>query len=172
LTVHVSSIGNPTNGVVTVATGEGKQSAKVSHGVATITLPRYSAGSHTVTAQFGGTATTTMTKAVPKSFTVTKVASSLTASTNPTAITSHTAHAVLTVTIHAGAFHPSSGKITIYDLTNGKRNHLGDTTPSNGTAHFTLPRFDLGQHDLQISYAGTSSVAASAVQLTERVPAR
>jgi hypothetical protein len=163
--VHVASAGTP-NGTVTV----GAQTAHVKSGSATFTLPQYAGGTRTVSATFNGSSSTLKSTA-RKSFTVTKVGSSLSATTNPVAITANTTHAVLTVTIHAGSFHPSSGKITIYDQNNGQNLHLGDTTPSNGTARFTLPRLSIGQHDLHISYTGTSSVAASAVVLTERIPA-
>ncbi len=166
VTVHVSSPGNETGGVVTIKTGGfGTPSAQVKNGKATITLPQFPGGAQSITAVYGGTATTMPVTSNQLGFTVTKVASKIAFKTNPLQLTTTTSNATATVTVTAGPFRPSGGTVTIDE--NGNR--LAQGTPKVGVVSLPLPRFSLGQHNLTVSYTGTASIATSSVIETERV---
>lgn len=165
LTVHVSTAGRATNGVVAVATGSDTRTAVVDrHGTAALWLPRYSGGTHQITVRFRGTPTAAAGAPRSVRFTVTKVASSLSVTTDPLQLTTKTTHATATVRV-AAPLVAESGVVAIAE--NGRR--LATGTVRGGSVRLQLPQFSLGQHNLTVSYTGTAAIAPSSVVQVERV---
>lgn len=162
LNIHVVSAGKTTNGTVLV----GSARAWVSGGWAYYTLPRYTGGQHTVTATFQGTSTTNASAPVQLSFTVAKVASSLSVTTDPAQLTTTTRNATATVRVTSKSLRANSGRVTIED--NGRQ--IASGTVRGAVARLRLPTFSLGQHNLTVSYAGTAYIAGSSVLKVERIP--
>ncbi len=128
-------------------------------------MPQFPGGAQSITAVYGGTATTAPATSNQFGFTVTKVASKIAFKTSPTQLTTRTSNATATVTVTAGPFRPSGGTVTIDE--NGNR--LAQGTPKVGVVTLHLPRFSLGQHNLTVGYTGTDSIGVSSVVVIERV---
>jgi hypothetical protein len=165
--VSVGSVGNESNGKVTVRLGTAAYSAKVTGRKAAVQLPAQAGGKHTIMVTFGGTATTLpITQPVSKTFSVTRVASSIKYTTDPLQLTTSTADAVAIVHVSTVSLGVNAGTITISEVGVGR---LASGRVSGGVVRLHLPQFSLGQHNLTVSYAGTAYIAPSSVAAVERV---
>ena len=167
VTVAVASAGNTTKGKVAVHLGTAAYSAAVSNGKAVVHLPALAGGKHTISVTFGGTTTTrAVTKAVSTTFSVSRVASTISFTTSPLQLTTTTTDAVAIVHVSTGSLRANSGRVTISEAGVGR---LATGTISDGVARLHLPRFSIGQHNLTVSYAGTPYIAPTSVVHVERV---
>ena len=157
--VTVSTPGTAKGGRIELREGTKTYWAKVSGKKATVILGRLPAGTHNFTVRFGGTSTTQSThvSASPlKVSKIPKVTSSLRVSSSPQQLTT-TSHGTAIITVTAGHAHVDGALVTIKQ---GSRT-LGSGTVKGGVAKIALPRLSLGQHNLTVPYAGTSTATAA-----------
>jgi hypothetical protein len=153
-TVTVSSVGTVTGGVVTITYGANKRTAPVKRGRAIVTLTRMTGGTHRLTVTFGGTSTTT-SAAKTLSLTVSKVATTMSVKISPSQLTTtSTGKAVVTITASGAQINGKQVMIT------ENSRIIASGTVSRGVATMALPKFALGQHNLTVSYPGTTTATA------------
>jgi hypothetical protein len=131
-------------------------SAGISGGTAQLTTS-FSAGSHALTATYGGDANNTTSTSSSKTLSVAIVASSTSLTASPNTVVAGsgvTFHA--SVTSSAGS--PPSGSINFLD---GGSSIGSPSLDSNGNASFTTSSLAAGSHTLTASYGGNSQNASS-----------
>ncbi len=166
-TVRVTGTGNQPTGTVTFLDGAGTIGTGVlSAGVATLSAPNLSLGSHPITANYAGDTThsasapATLTQLVQQTTTTT-----LSSSANPSIIGSAV---TLTATVTGTSSTAPSGTVSFYDGST----LLGSPAISGGSAVLNLPNLAAGPHLLLAKYAGDSnSFASDSASLTQVVNA-
>jgi hypothetical protein len=131
-------------------------------GVATLMTSALAAGSHSITASYGGDANyagsvtpapvTLVINGAGKASTTTAVASSLNPSTTGASVT-------FTATVTSATAGTITGTVTFFD--NGGQ--IGTGTLSGGKAVFMTSTLSAGTHPITASYGGDTNYAASAV---------
>jgi len=158
-----SSSGTPT-GTVTFKDGTTTLgSVTLSAGMAHFTTAKLTAGTHSITAAYGGSATfsastsTTLSQVVNKANTATALASSLNPSIYGQSIT-------LTATVTTSSGTPT-GTVT---FENGTAT-LGSAALSGGVAKFTTKKLTGGTHSLTAVYNGNANYASSTSNVVTQV---
>ena len=136
------------------------------NGTATFTTSSLAAGSHPITATYGGdsnfsSSTGSLTgnpQVVNQASTTTSVTSSKNSSTFGQSVTF-----TATVTPASGSI-PNNETVTFYD--NGAEIGTGATSGGNGTATFTTSGLAAGSHPITATYGGDSNFSSSTGSLT------
>jgi hypothetical protein len=153
--VTLSTPGTATGGRIELHEGSKTYWAKVSGKTASVVLGRLPAGTHNFTVRFGGTSTTHSTQVSANPLKVAKIpklASTLHVSSSPQQLTTKS-HGTAIVTVTAGRAHVDGALVTIKQGSHT----LGSGTVKGGLAKVALTRLSLGQHNLTVFYAGTST---------------
>jgi Bacterial Ig-like domain (group 3)/Glycosyl Hydrolase Family 88 len=164
-TVKPTVAGTPT-GNVTFRNGASTMgTVTLSAGKAIFTISTLSAGSHAITAVYGGNAeytgstSTTLTQTVAKAATASAVTSSLNPSRHGNSVT-------FTGTVKSLTTGIPTGSITFWDGTVT----LGTVTLSSGKATFTTSTLTVGSHSIKIVYHGAPNyLGSTSPALTQQV---
>jgi len=158
VTANIATVRNP-SGAVSFADGATiLGSAPLSNGTATFNSSSLTAGSHTITVQYGGdpyfgASAATLGQLVDQAATTT----TLKASPNPAAVGQS-----ITFTATVAAVSPGAGSPTgTVNFTDGATT-IGTATVSAGTATFSIATLTLGSHTMVASYGGDPNFTASA----------
>ena len=163
-TVSVTTrAGSVAGGTVTVTYGSTRRTARVSAGRATVSLRKFTGGSHKLSISFGGTATTSSVRATT-SLAVAKVHTTLAVSTHPQQLTTKS-KGTLTVKVTATGASINGKTVT---LKTGSR-VIGTATVRHRIATITLPRLTLGQHNWAVYYPGSTTASAATQSVVLRV---
>ncbi len=154
-TATVTGTGGTPTGTVMFFDGTANiGSGTISGGVATLKLTTLAAGSHSITANYGGDGsfTTSTSKTVTQAV---KSASStvLTAAPNPSTVGQQV---IFTVTV-TGTGGTPTGTVTFFDGTT----NIGSGTISGGVATLKLSTLAAGSHSITANYGGDGSFATS-----------
>ena len=152
----------PRTGTVDIFNGSTKiASGTLSAGVATVNLPKMTAGSHTLTAKYAATASTSEAAAT----TVVKISKAPTTVKVTSAGGTWGKGGNVTVTVST-ATDTTSAKVSLYE----GPIKLSEATVTNGKATLPLPTtLTVGQHALEVRYAGTANTAAATTRLVTSV---
>jgi glucuronoarabinoxylan endo-1,4-beta-xylanase len=131
--------------------------AALSGGTASLTVTTFAAGSHTLTASYGGATgfSTSTSTAVTLTVNPVSVSTTTTVTAMPSPATAG-ANVVLTANTSAASGSPT-GTVTFFDGSTS----LGTAALSSGTASLTVNSLAVGNHTLTASYGGTTGFAAS-----------
>lgn len=166
----VTSGGSPvTAGTVQFSDGGGNLGAAVlvaADGTATFTTSALTAGTHSVTAGYAGTATlaastsTALDQVVAKLVTATGLGTSLNPSQFGQSVT-------LTATVTSGGSPVTAGSVTFTD----SGASIGAAVPvaADGTATLTTSALGVGTHPILATYSGTSTLATSSSDQLDQV---
>ena len=157
--VTLATRGTAKGGRIELREGAKTYWARVSGKTATVILGRLHAGTHNFTVRFNGTSTTQTTHAPASPLKVSKipkVISSLHVASSPQQLTTKS-HGTAIITVSAGHAHVDGALVTIKQ----DSRTLGSGRVKGGVAKVTLPRLSLGQHNLTVHYAGTSTATAA-----------
>ena len=163
VSVTVTGEGTPSGNVTVSEGGNNLGSATLANGTATVSLPTTMAvGSHSLKVSYSGDdangpSSTTVTA------TVSKAASTTTATHSPEPATFGQAHSVSVKVTGGGT---PTGTVTVSE----GGNTLGSATLANGTATVSLPTtMAVGSHSLIVSYSGDGSNTGSSATVTATV---
>ncbi|MDT4930188.1 MAG: hypothetical protein QOF92_3055 [Pseudonocardiales bacterium] len=162
VTAHVT-VTSPSGGTVAggLVTLSGNHVGTVdSSGHATVSLGKFTAGAHTVTATFGGTSNAAGSVG-NTTFTATKVTSTLAFTTSPNPLTAKTTNGKAIVTVTAAGASTTGGTVTI--------NSSGHATVSGGKATIPLGRRAAGTYTFTVKYSGTSTAAPATKTFTVKI---
>jgi hypothetical protein len=160
VTVTVGTAANTSGALVSIKATSFTVSAHVVNGKAVITLPKINAGSHPLTINYAGNAST-LPASKSITITVAKVASTLSFTTNPATIKSTTTNATMTVTVKAPGAVVDGGKVTLSGASK-----YGTATVKGGKAVIKLPRMNAGGHRWKLTYSGTNTAAPATKTIT------
>ncbi|HKV61895.1 MAG TPA: Ig-like domain repeat protein [Candidatus Acidoferrum sp.] len=157
ISVQPSAGGTPT-GTVTLMDGTTSlgNSSLSSGGSAQFTMGGLSAGSHSVTAVYGGDANFTASTSAALVETVNQGATTttLTSSANPSAFDQSV---TLTATVQPPAGTTATGAVTFMDGSTS----LGSVTLSSNSAQLTVSTLTVGTHSVTAVYAGSANLTGS-----------
>ena len=162
--VTLSTPGTANGGRVALRQGKKSYAAKVIGKKATVTLGRLPGGAYHFSVRFGGTRTTHTTQVSASSLTVSRVVSALHVSSSPQQLTT-TSRGTAIVKVSAPHAHTDGVRVTIKQ---GSRT-IGSGRVKHGVARIALPQLSLGQHNLTVHYAGTSTAAPATQTWIARV---
>ncbi|SDE22301.1 Ig-like domain repeat protein [Nocardioides lianchengensis] len=167
VTATVGSTGTPT-GSVAFTLGATTVSKPLAGGKATWTLPTtLAAGSHRITASYGGDSTTEPSTATPVTISVAKAVAKVSGKAKATGKTKKTAKRVsVTITVKAPRGVSPAGKVTI--ALKGEKK-LTVRVNAKGKATATFKTVKRGKHTATVKYAGNANVAAARTKVKLKV---
>ncbi len=163
LKISAHSVGGVDGASIIVSVGGSRLSAVLTHGTTTVTLPRMTAGPHSIIVAFPGTSTAQpVTAGITES--VLTHATHLSATTTPTRVTTSTAHPQIVVRVTSAGGSVEAGRVTLYSGTTA----IGHATVSHGRAVITVSELKAVHYAWRLKFAGTATTSAStlAVALT------
>jgi hypothetical protein len=163
-TVNVASVSGTPTGTVTVTDGATLLgTAILAGGNAGISISSLAAGSHSITASYGGdsnfsASSATVTQLVNQATTTATLLSSLDPSNYSQVVT-------FTATISGGGTVPPTGSVTFDDGSNS----IGTVTLANGAASLSTSALAVGTHAINASYAGDNNFMGTNSAATSQV---
>ncbi|CAM5787914.1 family 43 glycosylhydrolase [Cellulomonas persica] len=143
--------------------------ATLSSGAATVTLPRLSVGTYSVTAAYSGSSTV-KSSSTTRTTKVTKVRSSITTTLGKSSIKAKTGSTLLKVKVRTTTGVVPTGKAKIQLVQGGKVRRTIYAPLSGGAASVTVKSLGIkGTYTVKVTYAGTTNIGSSSAARTLRV---